>query len=428
MGGIRFLWTLLIALAVAGPTASAAAQPGNASGENLLDLPAMALLPADLEAAGLDDYVVGIGNLTLWDYEAAWLAQALALDEDRVVDAFDDAGADRVYKMFLDLRAEPEDPESEVVATVVSYAYVGEDEAGARALFELMADGAAETARLEVAAETVGDASSLTLHEGREPYTQREATWIALHAQAGRDVAGVVIIDYAGGTPDADVAVALGERLLGRIADVRDGESPGLAPLALQLVPDDEVAFPNAFYAQVDGEALPVGTADSGFYKYFETNPDDEARAAFYEEIGTIDVYFLTQQLRGGREGGNQDYYYEAVLLRFGDEVAAEEYVASLPDRFAADANYEDLEQLDEVPTAGDEAVAFAYRREYTDEVTHVHRPTYVRVGEVVARVDVLGIAPLDEGAEAVAEAQAECLAAGGCTELMEAPADLRAG
>ena len=45
--------------------------------------------------------------------------------------AFDAAGTDRVDKMFLDLLDDPTDPNSNVLATVVSYAYVGDDERGA---------------------------------------------------------------------------------------------------------------------------------------------------------------------------------------------------------------------------------------------------------------------------------------------------------
>ena len=56
--------------------------------------------------------------------------------------------------------------------------------------------------------------------------------------------------------------------------------------------------------------------------KYFETTADDDERADYYSEIATVDVYFHQQQLRGGRAGGIQDYYYEAVLMRFEDEPA----------------------------------------------------------------------------------------------------------
>ena len=248
---------------------------------------------------------------------------------------------------------------------------------GAAALFELMADGAAAIGEAAEGAEAVGDASSLTLHEGAETAFGAPAVWLALHVHAGRDVAGVLVVDNAGGTPDPEAAVALGERLLERIAAVRDGDSPGLAPLTLQLAPDDEIAFPGPYYLQLDGAALPVGTAYSGIGKYLETTADDGARAAFYDEVGAVDVYFHHQQLRGGPEAGTQDYYYEAVLLRFGDEAAAEAYLAGLPDRYADDGDAEDLERLDEVPAAGDEAVAFAYRADYGN-TTLFHHATSV--------------------------------------------------
>jgi len=421
---VRLLGALLIALAVAAPTAGAAATQ-DASGDAALDLPAMALTPADLAAAGLDDYVVGVGNLEPLAVEAAWVSRWMGIEKDAAVDAFEEAGVDQAYTMFLDQRAEPGAPDSEVVSTVVSYAYVGDDEAGAEALFHLLAQGASETAQLEVAAEPVGEASSLTFHEGMDPYTGASAAWLALHVHAGRDVIGVAIVDYAGETADPDDALALGERLLDRVAAVRGGDSPGLAPLTLPLAADDEIAHPGPYYLQVDGEALPVATIDSGIGKYVETTSDNVARAAFFEEIGAVDVYFHHQQLGSGEEDGVHDYSYEAVLLRFSDETAAHEYIASLPDRFADDPDHEDLEQLDEAPTAAEEAVAFSYERNYANGRTFFYHPTYVRVGDVIARVDVIGIAPLAEAAAAVAAAQAECLADGGCPDPLEVPADL---
>ena len=102
---VRLLGTLLVALAAAGP-AGAEAQ-GNWRGGAALDLPAMALTPADLEAEGLDDYVVGVGNLTPSAAEAASVARVLDLDEDDVADAFADAGADWAYTMFLDRPVAP---------------------------------------------------------------------------------------------------------------------------------------------------------------------------------------------------------------------------------------------------------------------------------------------------------------------------------
>jgi hypothetical protein len=231
----------------------------------------------------------------------------------------------------------------------------------------------------------------------------------------------VAILDSSGQTPDADAALALRKLLFDRIAAVRDGESPGLAPRTLRLVQEDGVAAPKPFYLQIDGDTLPVAVANSDLGYSLETVNDDEERAASFEEIETVDVYFHQQWVRGslGSEVGGS--FYEAVLLRFADEDGAEEYLTDLPERFAANGTVEDFDVLREAPTVGDEAVAFSYLVEYPAGETLHHRPTDVRVGEVVARVDAFGPDPLADGAAAVAEAQADCPAP------LEPPADLRA-
>ncbi len=422
---LAVLAVALFALLTAPATPTAALQ--DLSPKTALDLPAMALVPTDLEAEGLDGYAIGIGNLTPWQIEAAFVAQALRLNSAIVADAFDDAGTDRVFKQFLDRYADPEDSEGELLASVVSYAYVGADAADAGALFALVAAGAEATAERTVAAPAVGDDASLTLHNGIEPYLGREATWLALHVHAGEDVVGVVLIDYSGERPDEAAAAALVGRLVERVAAVREGRAPGLAPLALELQWDDEIAFPNAYYLQIDGAAFPVAAFDSAIGRHPETIADNRRRAAYLDAIGAVDVYFLSQPLRGGRAGSAQDYYYEVVLLRFGDEAAAKDYVAGLPDRYAGDRNIVGLTQLDGLPDDGDEAVGFAYRVDHGESTgTWHHAATYVRVGELVARVDAFGVTALQDGAARLAEAQARCLVDGGCPNPLAAPAELR--
>jgi hypothetical protein len=343
-----------------------------------------------------------------------------------VGDAFAEAGVEQTFTMYLDRLADPDDPQSDIAVTVVSEAFVGDDEAGARALFAVVADGTAATAALPVAAETVGDASSLTFHEGVEPLTRTAAAWLELRILAGTDVLSVAIVDYAEATPDPDDAVALGERLVERVAAVRDGDAPGLWPLTLQLVAEDGIGNPGPFYLQLDGATQPVNEASTSVPTWLEKAMDVGARADFYEAVDAVDVLFQQQRLRGGRASGDV-YFYEAELMRFADEDAAAAYVADLPDRFDgfADGVY-DIERLDEAPAAGDEAVAFVVSYEGENDEPYFIHTTHVRVGDVVARVDVMGPELLDDAATEVAEAQAECLADGGCPEPLEAPADLQ--
>ena len=97
-----------------------------------------------------------------------------------------------------------------------------------------------------------------------------------------------------------------------------------------------------------------------------------------------------------------------------------------MSDRYADASGVEDFKELSETPSAGDEAVAFTYNQEQlTPQRTLYHHVTYVRHGDIVARTDILGITALEEAASAgVADAQAECLADGDCSDPIEVPAE----
>lgn len=409
----------------AGPAATQERNPKPA-----LDLPAMALFPADLEAEGLNGYAIGVGNLTPWEYEARFISQALGLDDGDVVNQFQDAGTSRVFKQFLDLRDDPEDWSSPIRRTVLSYVYAGSDEVGAERLFELLAVGATATAREALDAPAVGDAAVLTSDEGMDPYTgQLNAAWLRLDMRSGSDIVGAVIIDYAGSRPDPTPAAALAERLLERVDSVRGGDSPGLFSLTLQLQWDDEVDYPGPIYLQIEGESQVVGAADSGIGKQVETAVDNRARAAFFDRIGAVDVYFSHQYLRAPTDDGRHRYHFEVVLIHFEDQQAAEDYMADLPDHYAGADEVSELSEVTDLPDAGDEALGFAYRMDHGGSMGGelVHHAAYIRAGDLVARVDVMGVTALDEeGVAVIAEAQARCLADGGCAGLFIVPDELR--
>ena len=73
----------------------------------------MAMTPADLEAAGLDDYVIGVGNLEPLTVEAAWVSRWMGIEKDAAVDAFEVAGVDQAYTMFLDQSVGPGAPDND---------------------------------------------------------------------------------------------------------------------------------------------------------------------------------------------------------------------------------------------------------------------------------------------------------------------------
>ena len=210
----------------------------------------------------------------------------------------------------------------------------------------------------------------------------------------------MAIVDYAGETADPDDAVALGERLLDRVAAVRDGDSPGLAPLALPLAADNGINHPGPYYLQVDGESFPVATMDSGLGKYVRDDLRQRgARGILRGDRGGRRL--LPPPATGsGQQDGVHDYSYEAVLLRFSDETVAHECLAGL--RIGSPTTPTTRTWSNSTrPYGREEAVAFTHQYDRANGVTYFYHPTCVRVGDVVARVDVIGIAPLAEAAGA---------------------------
>jgi hypothetical protein len=386
-----------------------------------LDLQAMALFPEDAAAVGLDDYQIAGGNIRVAENQAFWLAVYTETDVNDFEDSFSEAGIDQIYELFLDRSADSNDPESELESSIVTAVYAGDDEQSAEELFNLIADGWLGVAQEEVNVDSVGDASVLTMHEGRDPYIGERASWLNFTILAGTDVLSVALVDYVREEPDGDAAADLGERLVERVEAVRAGEGPDLAPLAVQLVPDEQIASQSGSYLQIDGETYPAVESTSGLGKYLETTVDNTERAEFYEDIGAVDVLFAQQQLRGGPEGGSQDYYLEVVVIRFEDEAAAEDYMADVPDMLADDPGIDDLREIGDVPRAGDEARSFTYEV----EGLFYHQPTYVRDDDIIARVTVMGVEPTEAGAILIAEAQAACLAERDCSTPIEPPEEL---
>ena len=74
----RILIAMLTVFVLAEPVIIAASTQ-EAGHHSPMDLAAMALLP-DLEEAGFEGYVVGVGNLTPWTIEANWLSLAYGVD------------------------------------------------------------------------------------------------------------------------------------------------------------------------------------------------------------------------------------------------------------------------------------------------------------------------------------------------------------
>ena len=376
-----------------------------------LDLAAMTLTPADLDAVGLDGFGLERGQrLSLRD-EAANAAVARGGEPTEAeATAFAAplraAGYGERYLAAL-ARADGDDPDRvalRVVSSVTAYA----DAAGAAAGFALLEDEAAMPTAADVAgAAPLGDRSELTRDRGTTPDLGEPFRSLDLTFQTGNLTAGVTVHDNADREPAVATVEALAARLLERIAAVRAGGSAGLAPRALRLA-DAPAPFPyeHEAYERRDGRTLPF---------LDETADDRAAREASYGDA--TDVYTVYQAVPAEDASPDDDPYYVARLLHFGDETAAATFLATAPVALVSDPGfYLTPGPVAGAPSLGDGSATLAYAFAASDVVTTRGFLVFARVGAVVARVQVDGDPePPLAAVLGLAKAQVACLRAGAC-------------
>ena len=401
------LGALLLALTLAGPGTVGTGAQGE---EAPLDLAAMALLPADLAAEGMDGYAVDTGRTLTAGNLAAGLAAIRGESAEETEEQLVEAGLQRAYQLALDLPADSPDDEDQPLASVVSVVYQFADEDGAEEVFDGLAGFVTGFPEGEaVRADTVGDASTLVRTE--DDSDEIAFTALDLRFRSGNLVGTVVVRAPTEDEPTAEDAVALGERLVDRMDDVRQDGGPGLSTQAVLLLRDGDLLSLADGYQVLDGDLIPA---------YGETKEERETRAA---DLGdATDAYRVFQVLSPADDGGNPTYY-QAVLRRFADEETAAAFLDDVPDRIADDDRIEDAEVSEDAPVRGDGAVSVSYTVAGADLQA---RLVIVRLGGLVASVGLLASeAPPADAVADLAEAQLGCLEGSACPEPIPAPEGL---
>ncbi|MDP8899772.1 MAG: hypothetical protein M3N33_01185 [Actinomycetota bacterium] len=431
---------LLLTLVPTLPRGAVAADAGGYGGA--LNLPAMVLTPADLDAAGFPGYgKFGDGAFVPLDVLVAHTAESRGLSENEVRAIYQDAGWRRFYGTHLGLPSVPGNPTSR--ATQIAFSFVTEyaDAAGAAAAFDSLG-GHGDDAQARIAAvagsTVVGDESRIestaVVDSEAGPDTElailfRRGTLIgSVGFELCCTVASLLgtaayALPDAWPIPGSAATVAevetLATRLLAKMEATLAAADPGLSGAALRL---DRATAPIVYasegYRIRDGETPP-------FYGGFA----DDILALPAVFAGVEEVYEVEQLLEVGEEPADYNPYYVLRLMRFADDDAASAFLATYP--AALDTGAGSVSGAVPVEGAaqdlGDEALALAFGAVAADSPPAAYEID-VRVGATVAVV-FLGSTPRPDLAivEELARAQVACLRAAVCTPVPMPPALLAA-
>ena len=421
--------------------AAVAADAGEYTGA--LNLPAMVLTPADLEAAGFPGYgKFGDGNFVPFASFVATTAEFRGLPATEVEAAAQEAGWLRFYGSSMGVPNVPDT--SECRASQVASSFVNEyvDAAGAQAAFAaLNARGDTAHARIEAVAGTdvVGDESRIESTFVTDPECGLKAglsillrhdnligsVGFEVFGDAARLAATTASAAPAAAPDFASVATVpaletLAARLLAKMESTLAAGDPGLTVLALRM---DRTTTPVVYeregYRILNGETPP-------FYGGSEAEDDILALPAVFANVE--EVYEVEQLLQVGEEPADTNPYYLLRLMRFADEEAASTFIDTFPSALADGAG--SVTGGDPIEGAaldlGDESRAIAFRAGGASSPPAAYEID-VRVGTTVVTVFLGSTLRPDLAIVAeLATAQIACLEAGAC-EPVPMPAALHA-
>ena len=356
------------------------------------------------------------------------LAEVQKLNARDVSDAFADAGFVDVYRHDQRIPADPADPGGAPARQVETSAYLFGDARGAEAAFAVIADEGEldDTEVLDIDVRNLGDAAELTVlrHEDTGAYGVPYAE-LELEILYGRLVLAVSTFTFGdegeevAGPPDVDrdavdIVQALGERLVERAEAALDGESPRLGS-AVVRIESDVVRSPFVGYERLDGD--PLRSA-------FETEAAFANRVAGNRDLGIASM-LRHEQILAEATRTEGDVRFTTFLITFDRLRDARAFMDGVLDRLAGDPAFTGVEVEERADRVGDESLALALGME-TDGEAWTRNQLMFRVGDTVAVTWLSRLAadpeiPFDV-LTGLGDAQAACLEAGVCDEVVPMP------
>lgn len=414
---------IVIAAALIGllalPLAQAPAARAGVAEDAPLDLAAMVILPADVEAEGLEGF--GIGNAMMAstpdavaEYWAYWRG-----DEDgATADALDEADPERVYILNLALPGEEGDPFSGTSQSVRPYIMEFADEDAAEDAFPVLAEGWATGDMEDVSTDAeIGDETFLVDGVGSEPSDEDEFERTELMFRVGSLISGVSVETFTVDHPEQEVLEALAERQLERIETVLDEGAPGLGNLVVRLDIRGENAIWDS-YSVRDGDALRW---------YDDTDETLDAAQEWVSDNGIVDEYVLQQVVVGHPPEWDEPplTYLLAQIIEFEDEDSAADFVATSVENVEA-SSFTNIEEVEDVPEVGDEIRGFTYKHVNQDVSFNDYR-IYAHVGSTFFTIAINTTEEVDfDAMNDLIELQAACIEGDeSCVEAIPVPEEL---
>jgi len=216
----------------------------------------------------------------------------------------------------------------------------------------------------------------------------------------GAAVVDVAIVDWTDDAPPTSEVVALAEALAARLDDARSGRSPDLTDRIARLGgPGVELRWDG--YLRRAGIQQPVYRQPASAVETI----DESAR-----EAGILDRYEYRARWRNPEREAAEPVAFAVDVMRFGSPATATTFVADVRQERASAI-------VDGAGSFGDESVIAGFSREGTDGRSHPGYAAWIRVGELVALVEVVGPGIDLPTLTAILERQAGCLRGADCRD-----------
>ncbi len=397
---IRHLVVAIIVLlaSVAGPLDLA--RPTTAQLDAPVDLPAMLLVPADLETVGLDGFETGIGASggaeTLSAFDRAY--RAAGADDGRFPSTVE---PERGAALYLIDGGDMDEP-ARVLSSVVLYGESGAASDAIDTVIRSRSDVAVTRDDDPVAGRETGlDSVAAFVIDGVPPYDDAAFRQTSIVARVGPAIIEVAFERLDGAAaPVADVAALL-PAILDRLARATDADS-SVGGEAFDVT-GDQIVPSLSRYVYRDGTVIPqLGQSDRAAASQGETFKTYQANDVFQLGFTSADGMLAI--------GG--------FLSRHQSQDAARSYFRVIPDLLATNDVYVDVRVGNAIVRAGDSATLVTYTIDGVDGV--VVTELMVLLGDTVAELIVNAPSAISSAdMTAVARTAASCLTGGDCQPLV---------